>query len=67
VFSNLQKLLLKRIILKCIYSVWIVHVKWVPCHNGMTRPQVADTGDGLQIWIVAANILNKKSWTADRG
>jgi hypothetical protein len=27
---------------------------------GMARPQVADTGDGIQIWRVAANILNKK-------
>jgi hypothetical protein len=30
-------------------------------------PQVADGGDGLQIWRVAANILNKQSRTADRG
>jgi hypothetical protein len=33
----------------------------------MTRPQVADGGDGLQIWRVAANILNKQSQTADSG
>jgi hypothetical protein len=32
----------------------------------MARPQVAD-GDGLQIWRVAANILNKQSRTADKG
>jgi hypothetical protein len=31
----------------------------------MARPQVADGGDGLQIWRVAANILNKQSRTAD--
>ena len=30
----------------------------------MARPQVADRGDGLQIWKVAANILNKQSRTA---
>ena len=30
----------------------------------MARPQVADRGDGLQIWRVAANILNKQSRTA---
>jgi hypothetical protein len=24
----------------------------------MVRPQIADKGDGLQIWRVAANILN---------
>jgi hypothetical protein len=31
----------------------------VPCHHGMARTQVADGGDGLQKWRVAANILNK--------
>jgi hypothetical protein len=44
-----------------------VRVKWDPCHHGMGRPQVADEGDGLQIWKVAENILNKLSRTADRG
>jgi hypothetical protein len=34
------------------------HVTWIPCHNDMARPQVADGGDGLQIWRVAAIILN---------
>jgi hypothetical protein len=43
------------------------HVKWVPCHHVMARPQVADGGDGLQIWRAAANILNKQSPTADMG
>jgi predicted NUDIX family NTP pyrophosphohydrolase len=37
----------------------------VPCHHGMARPQVADGGDGLQIWGVSANILNKQSRTAE--
>jgi hypothetical protein len=37
------------------------------CHHGMARPRVADRGDGLQIWRVAANILNKQCQTADRG
>jgi hypothetical protein len=31
----------------------------------MARPRVVDRGDGLQIWRVAANILNKQSRTAD--
>jgi hypothetical protein len=44
-----------------------VHVKWVPCHHGMACPQVADGGDSLQIWRVAANILNKQLQTADWG
>jgi hypothetical protein len=36
------------------------------CHHGMAHPQVAD-GDSLQFWRVAVNILNKQSWTADKG
>jgi hypothetical protein len=44
-----------------------MHVRSVPCHHGMERPQVADGGNGLQIWRVAANILNKQSRTADNG
>jgi hypothetical protein len=43
------------------------HVKWVHCHHGMARPRVADRGDSLQIWRVAANILNKQSRSADSG
>jgi hypothetical protein len=31
-----------------------------PCHRGMQRPRIADGGDGLLIWRVAANILNKQ-------
>jgi hypothetical protein len=42
-------------------------VKWVPCHHGMARPQVADGGEDLQIWRVAVNILNKQSRTTDKG
>jgi hypothetical protein len=33
----------------------------------MARPRVADREDGLQIWRVAANILNNQSQTADSG
>jgi hypothetical protein len=33
----------------------------------MARPQVADGGDGLQLWRVAANILNEQSRTANKG
>jgi hypothetical protein len=49
-------------------SVFIMHcfrVKWVPCHHSMASPQFADRGDGLLIWRVAANILNKQSSTTD--
>jgi hypothetical protein len=44
-----------------------IHVTWVPCHHGMACPQVADGGNGPQIWRIAANILNKQSQTADKG
>jgi hypothetical protein len=40
---------------------------WVLCHHSMARPQVADGGDALQFWRVAANILNKQSRAADKG
>jgi hypothetical protein len=50
-----------------VYVDTIRHVKWVPYHHGMAHPQVAIKGDGLQIWKVAANILNKQSQTADKG
>jgi hypothetical protein len=42
------------------------HVRWILCHHGVARPQVAYGGDGLQIWRVAANILYKQSRTADK-
>jgi hypothetical protein len=42
-------------------------VTWVPCHHGMARPQVADGGDALHTWRVAANMLNKQSRTAENG
>jgi hypothetical protein len=33
----------------------------------MARAQVADGGDALQVWRVAANILNKQLRAADKG
>jgi len=33
----------------------------------MAHPQVADGGNGLKVWRVAANILNKQLWTAAKG
>jgi hypothetical protein len=49
-----------------IYIGHPFHVTWVPHHHGMVLLQVADGGDSLQIWRVAANIFNKQSLTADR-
>jgi hypothetical protein len=45
----------------------MVHVKWVPCHHGMARPQISDGGEGLQIRRVAENIVNKQARTVDKG
>jgi hypothetical protein len=40
---------------------------FVVCSYNHCHPRVADRGDGLQIWRVAANILNKQSRTAESG
>jgi hypothetical protein len=58
-FYNLVKLTL--------VSAKTPHVRWVPCHHGMARAQVANGGDALQFWRAPANILNKQSQTADKG
>jgi hypothetical protein len=50
-----------------IIIIIIIIVRWVPCHHGMARPQVADGGDSLQFWRVAVNILNKRSQSSDKG
>jgi hypothetical protein len=33
----------------------------------VAHPRAADGGDGLQMWRVVLNILNKQSRTADKG
>jgi hypothetical protein len=38
-----------------------------PCHHGTVGSQVAVKGNGLQMWRVAANILNRQSRIAERG
>jgi len=50
----------KQILIFRMYSVG-------PCHLRMARPRIEDGGDCLQIWRVAASILNKQMWTADKG
>jgi hypothetical protein len=47
---NYMLLLIKK------WVSFTIHIGWVSCHRGMTRPHVADGGDGLQIWRLAANI-----------
>ena len=53
-YSNFNKYVLK-------YVLYISLRLWVP-----VTPRVADEGVGLQVWMLAANILNKESWTADK-
>jgi hypothetical protein len=40
---------------------------WLVGHHSTARPQVPDERDGLQLWNVASNILNKQPRTADNG
>jgi hypothetical protein len=42
-----------------VHVASLLHLRLVPCHHGMARPQVVDGGDALQFWRVAANILHK--------
>ena len=45
---------------------YISHHPWVLVTTAWRVPWVADGGVGLQIWKLAANILNKQLWTADQ-
>jgi hypothetical protein len=45
--------------------MWISHVRLVSFQHDMARPHVAGGGDGLR--MVAANIVNMHSRTADKG
>jgi hypothetical protein len=56
----------KEILCRAVY----VHVKMELeglSHQGMTLLQVANGGDCLQRWRVAADTLNKQSRTGERG
>jgi hypothetical protein len=44
-----------------------INVKRAHYHHGMARPRVTDSGDGLQIWRVSANILNSSRGQAKVG
>jgi hypothetical protein len=43
-------------------SELITNIKTAGMH-----PQVASRGEGLQLWRVAANTLNKQPWRAEKG
>jgi hypothetical protein len=47
-------------------SVSTPSVTWVTCHCDMARPQFADGGDSLQLWMVGMRTLNKQPWI-DKG
>jgi hypothetical protein len=49
--------------LKCFWSI----LGGSPCHHSMAGPRVADGRDDLQLWRLAANILNKQPRTNDKG
>jgi hypothetical protein len=67
------RILVIEVLILCVLELFYLpvkmcyHVRLVPFHHGMASPQVGDGGDGLQIWRVAANILNKQSWTVNKG
>jgi hypothetical protein len=56
-----------RLAVNIICMLPYCHVKWVPRHHSVAHRQAGDGGDGLHIWSLAANILNKQSRTADSG
>jgi hypothetical protein len=37
------------------------------CEYSMESPRVGHGRDGLQLWRLAANILNKQPWSNDKG
>jgi hypothetical protein len=49
------------------HKVAVTSMTVYPCHHNMASPQVADEGECLQTWTVAANILNKQVQTAEEG
>jgi hypothetical protein len=57
-----------QLLIPCDFTFCDYHVilRCGPCHHGMERPWVADGGDGLQIWRIAASVVNKQSWTSDK-
>jgi hypothetical protein len=49
-----------------LYVLYVAMLGGYLRHHGMVRPQVVDGGDGLQLWRVAANKMNKHSRAADK-
>jgi hypothetical protein len=73
--NALSRLLGHLVLLTCSRMLFIHHKwnedimnMWVPVTTAWrAHPRVADGEDCLQIWRVAANILNKQSRRADKG
>jgi hypothetical protein len=51
----------------CGSSISLHDVVGYPCHYSMARPRVEDGRDGLQLWKLAANMVNKQPRTNDKG
>jgi hypothetical protein len=49
-----------------IFALIHIHVRRVLCHYGDALSQVVDGKDGIQLWRVALNILNKQLWTPEK-
>jgi hypothetical protein len=48
------------------WEIQYIFIRWVPCDHSMVSLQILDTGEGLQIWKLAENILHKQLWTAKK-
>jgi hypothetical protein len=48
------------------YKDITIYAMCIPCYHSMVHHQDADE-DSVQLWMVAANILNKKSRPAAKG
>jgi hypothetical protein len=44
-----------------------VHIESVPCHCSIAHPRLVNGGEGIQIWRVAASILDKRRGEPIRG
>jgi hypothetical protein len=51
----------------CVIHGQIVLTRRANQQHGIALCQVADGGNGNQLWKVAANTLNKEQWTNDKG
>jgi hypothetical protein len=58
-----SKFPLQTVLTACLAS----HFKVTLPHHNMALAWVADGEDGIQVWRIDVNVLNKQSWIADKG